>query len=85
MAFEKNICELGGEYFETAEIIKERIAERLSKLRVLRAAGKMLTDDAYILKSELSTLYREYNDAVATASYLTNYYESKQTIDSLLV
>lgn len=85
MAFKKDLVELGAEYFETAEIIKERIAERLAKLRVLRAAGKMLTDEAYILKSELNTLYREYNDAVSTASYLTKYYESRLTVESLLI
>ncbi|GEM_PF-174690 len=84
MAFEKNICELGAEYFETAEKIKERIAQRLAKLRVLRAADKMLTDEAYIVKSELSTLYREYNDAVGIASYLTGYYSNGSSLEKLL-
>lgn len=85
MVFEKNICELGGKYFEAAVMVKERIAQRLAKLRVLRAEGKMLTDEAYILKSELSSLYNEYNEAVKIAAYLTNYYKSKQTAESLLM
>lgn len=85
MAFEKTICALGEEYFEAAEIVKERIAKRLAKLRALRAEGKMLTDEAYIVKSELSSLYNEYNEVVALASYLSKYYSSKQTADSLLM
>lgn len=85
MAFEKNICELGKEYSEAAGIIRERISRRLARLRTLRAAGKLLTDEAYILKSELSSLYREYNDTLATAAYLSNYYDSNQTVESLLL
>lgn len=85
MAFENDISQLGVEYFEAAEIIKERIGERLSKLRVLRAKGKLLTDEAYILKSELNSLYREYNDTVNIADYLKNYYTSNMTLDNILI
>ncbi len=85
MTDKNELLRLGEEYDAAADIVKERIAERLRKLRILRAAGKMLTDDAYILKSELNQLYREYNDAVNTASYLKNYYSDKETIEKLLV
>lgn len=70
----KNLYELGVEYENAAAVVKERIAVRLKKLRVLRASGHMLGDEAYILKSEISRLYKEYYDALAISRHLKNYY-----------
>ena len=83
--FDNSLFTLGEEYEKTACKVKERIAERLSRLRILRANGRMLTDDAYIIKSELNQLYKEYNDAVNTASYLKNYYIKDESIERLIV
>lgn len=75
MAENKSLYELGEEYEKTALIVKSRITERLKRLRKLRAENRLLSDEAYTLKSELNYLYKEYNDTREIARHLKNYYD----------
>lgn len=72
MPKEKTLYELGLEYEAAAECVKSRIAERRLRLRSLK--NRICSNEAYVLKSELSALYREYREAKETARYLKNYY-----------
>ncbi len=72
MPKEKTLYELGKEYEKAAECVKSRIAQKRMRLRSLK--NSVCSNEAYILKSELSTLYREYREAKETAEYLKSYY-----------
>ena len=67
---------LGLEYEAAAKTIHKRISARREKLRSV----SVLSREAYVLKSELRTLYYEYEEAQRTAYYLKNYYNTDSRI-----
>ncbi len=69
----KSLYQLGVEYENSAAVIKERIKEKRKQLNSLE--NKICSHEAYVIKSELNTLYTEYREALATAGYLKHYYE----------
>lgn len=76
MICNKNLAELGKEYQEAALVIQERLATRNRILEQLRKEGLILSDKAFVIKGEISTLEREYEETVATAHKLLNYYNN---------
>ncbi len=70
---EKTLRELGEEYETAAAIIKDRIAAKRKMLRELK--DSICSNEAYVLKSELKTLYVEQREAREIAEYLKTYYE----------
>ncbi len=78
MADNNSLYELGLEYESAAEKVKERIESKRNKLRSLR--NSICSNEAYVLKSELNTLYKEYREAKNTADYLKNYYSENSTV-----
>lgn len=70
---EKTLRELGAEYEAAAYILKERIAKKRGELCALK--NSICSNEAYLLKSELKTLYAEQRDAKEIAEYLKTYYE----------
>ena len=73
MKSNKTLFELGLEYEAAAERIKKRISDRREKLRSLKDPYQ--SREAYVLNSELRTLYYEYEETRRTADYLKNYYK----------
>ncbi len=69
----KTMRQLGEEYEAAAEKIKERIAKKREKLRMLKKS--LSTNDVYELKRELQLLYSELRDTKEIAEYLKSYYE----------
>ncbi len=78
MTENKSLYQLGEEYEKTALTVKSRIAERLRRLQKLRADNRLLSDEAYTVKSELNYLYQEYNDTLDIARHLKNYYDKNE-------
>lgn len=72
MTENKSLFDLGIEYERASALVKERIEEKRRRLRSLR--NSVCSNEAFVLKSELNTLYREYREAKDTAEYLKNYY-----------
>ncbi|MBR3780783.1 MAG: hypothetical protein IKK63_06265 [Clostridia bacterium] len=70
---DKSLRELGEEYESAAAIIKERIAAKRKQLRELKES--ICSNEAYVLKSELKTLYAEQRETREIAEYLKTYYE----------
>ncbi len=74
----KSLFDLGAEYEKAAETVKERIDAKRKQLRSLK--NSICSNEAYVLKSELNTLYREYREARETAQYLKNYYSPESLV-----
>lgn len=74
----KSLFDLGIEYERAASLVKERIEAKRKKLRSLR--NSICSNEAYVLKSELNTLYKEYREAKDTAEYLKNYYSENSLV-----
>ena len=74
MTNNKSLYDLGVEYEAAAEVIKQRIAQKRKRYNSL--ANRICSNEAYILKTEISALYREHREAKDTAEYLKNYYSS---------
>ncbi len=72
MTENKSLYDLGLEYEAAAETVKKRIEEKTQKLRSLH--DSICSNEAYVLKSQLNTLYSEYRQAKDTAEYLKKYY-----------
>ena len=73
MTENKSLAELAKEY-ETAErSLKEIISAKRSRLCLLR--NLLCSNEAYVLKSELKTLYAQHREAREIAEYLKTYYE----------
>ncbi|MBR3818199.1 MAG: hypothetical protein IKJ41_03535 [Clostridia bacterium] len=70
---DKSLRELGEEYESAAAIIKERIAAKRKQLRELKES--ICSNEAYVLKSELKTLYAEQRETREIAEYLKTYYD----------
>ncbi len=68
----KSLYQLGLEYEQAAQTVKGRIAAKRLKLKGIK--NQICSNEAYVLKSEISTLYREYRDAKEIAEHLMNYY-----------
>ena len=74
----KSLFDLGVEYERAAAAVKERIEAKRRQLRSLK--NSICSNEAYVLKSELNTLYREYREAKDTAEYLKNYYSENSRV-----
>lgn len=74
MTDNKSLYDLGVEYETAAAKVKERIDAKTKQLNAL--PDRICSREAYVLKSELNTLYSEYRQAKNTAEYLRNYYSS---------
>ncbi len=74
MTENKSLYDLGLEYEAAAAKVKERIDAKTKQLNAL--PDSICSREAYVLKSELNTLYSEYRQAKNTAEYLRNYYSS---------
>ncbi len=72
MTENKSLYELGLEYEAAALTVKNRIEEKNKRLRAL--PDSICSNEAYVIKSELNTLYSEYRQARDTAEYLKKYY-----------
>lgn len=72
MVNNKSLYELGIEYEKAACAVKKRIDAKREKLNSLK--NKICSNEAYVLKSELNSLYQEFRQAKDTAEYLKNYY-----------
>ncbi len=66
----KDLKELAGDYFFSADVVSQRIADRRARLRTLKKKSR----EAGILRDELNILYRERRDTLETADRLMNYY-----------
>ncbi len=75
---EKSLYQLGVEYEKAAALVKERIENKRKQLNSLK--NRICSNEAYVLKSELNSLYREYRETVATAKYLKHYYEENNPV-----
>lgn len=73
MKSNKTLFELGLEYEAAAKKIKERISARREKLRSLKDPYQ--SREAYVINSELRTLYYEHEETQRIAYYLKNYYK----------
>ena len=69
----KSLYELGIEYEIAAQVVKERIANKRKQLSALK--DPVCSNEAYEIKSELSRLYAEHREAMATARHLKHYYD----------
>ena len=69
----KTLRELGEEYEAAATQVKRRIDEKRKQLNSLE--DKICSNEAYVLKAELQTLYAEHREAQNIAEYLKNYYD----------
>lgn len=69
---------LGLEYEAAAAKVKERLDKKRAKLRSLR--NSICSHEAYVLKSEIATLYDELRETKTMAEYLKNYYTNKDTL-----
>lgn len=67
---------LGLEYEAAAKTIHKRISARREKLRSL----PVLSREAFVVNSELKTLYYEYEQTRQTAEYLKSYYKPESRI-----
>lgn len=74
----KTFFELGLEYEAAAQKVKQRISDRREKLRSLKDSQH--SREAYVINSELRTLYYEYADARRTADYLKRYNEPDSSV-----
>lgn len=72
MTENKSLYVLGLEYETAAVTVKERIDKKTKQLNAL--PDSICSREAYVLKSELNTLYSEYRQAKNTAEYLKKYY-----------
>ena len=70
----KTLYELGKEYMEQADILRDQIAVMRKKLGSMSPLSK----EAYRLKSTLSVLYRQRSEAVEIGHILCNYYNKKE-------
>ena len=73
MAEKKTLYDLGVEYEESAQIIKEIIDRKREKLRGLY--DSVCSSEAYVLKRELRLLYEQHRDLTEIADYLKHYYD----------
>lgn len=76
---EKSLYQLGVEYENAAALVKERIDAKRKQLSLLK--NRICSNEAYVLKSELNSLYKEYRETAATAKYLKHYYEEKTIVN----
>ncbi|MBO5858283.1 MAG: hypothetical protein J6R20_00690 [Clostridia bacterium] len=72
MTENKSLYDLGLEYETAAATVKSRIDAKTKQLNAL--PDSICSNEAYVLKSELNTLYSEYRQARDTAEYLKKYY-----------
>lgn len=72
MVNKKTLRELGEEYEAAAFLVKERIVRKRQELNSLE--DRVCSNEAYIIKSELKTLYSEYRQAREIAAYLKSFY-----------
>ena len=71
----KTLYQLGVEYEQAAKVVKSRIAAKRLQLRSLR--DSICSNEAYVLKSEISMLYSEYREAMEIARHLKSYYSGE--------
>lgn len=76
---EKSLYQLGVEYEGAAAVVKQRIDAKRKQLNSLK--NRICSNEAYALKSELNSLYREYRETAATAKYLKHYYEENTVVN----
>lgn len=72
MTDRKTLFELGLEYEEAAKNVKLIIDRKRSELKSLK--DSVCSHEAFLLKSELKSLYAEYRQACDIAEYLKTYY-----------
>ena len=73
----KSLFALGLEYENSAAKVKERLDRKRAELRSLK--NNICSHEAYVLKSEIATLYDELRETKTMAEYLKNYYTNKNT------
>ncbi len=73
MTESKTLKELGEEYENAAQSIKEMISKKRAQLRSLK--DSLCSNEAYVLKSELKMLYNQRRELSEIAEYLKTYYE----------
>lgn len=73
-----SLYKLGLEYEAAAAKVRERLDKKREKLRSLR--NSVCSHEAYILKSEIATLYDELRETKHMAEYLKNYYVSDNAL-----
>ncbi len=73
----KTLAQLGEEYEYQAQLLSEQIKRKNKKLASL--ADPRCSKQAYIIKSDLSILYRQRREALETARKLKNYYDTELT------
>lgn len=72
----KTLYMLGLEYESAAARVKERLDKKRNQLRSLK--DSVCSREAYVLKSEILTLYDELRETKAMADYLKNYYTNNK-------
>ena len=69
---------LGLEYESAAEKVRERLEKKRAKLKSLR--NSVCSREAYVLKSEIATLYGELKETRTMADYLKHYYTNSKVL-----
>ncbi len=76
MDFGKTLEQLGGEYENAARILTVRIKN--ARKRLASTENSKLGKEAYLIKSELSTLYGERREAAEIGAALRGYYDKNE-------